>query len=169
MFSAHAEKVELCLFDPAGRHELQRVELLERTDDIWHGYLPEARPGIPAWLPRVWPLQARRRPSLQPAQAAARPYAKHVVGAIKWSDARFGYRVGIRARTSPSIDATRAAGMPKCRVLDPAFTWGNDRAPRVPWHDTVIYELHVRGFTMRHPGCAARAARHLCRVWPADR
>jgi isoamylase len=143
--------VELCLFEPTGRHELQRVELLERSDDTWHGYLPEARPGFLYGYRVYGPYKPEYGHRFNPHKLLLDPYAKHVSGAIKWSDAHFGYRVG-NAREDLSFDRRdTAAGMPKCRVIDPAFTWGNDRAPRVPWHDTVIYEVHVRGFTMRHP------------------
>ena len=141
----------MCLFEPTGRHELQRIELLERTDDIWHAYLPEARPGFLYGYRVYGPYKPEYGHRFNPHKLLLDPYAKHVSGAIKWSDAHFGYRVG-NAREDLSFDRRdSAAGMPKCRVIDPAFTWGNDRAPRVPWHDTVIYELHVRGFTMRHP------------------
>jgi isoamylase len=151
LFSAHAEKVELCLFDPAGRHELQRVEMRERTDEAWHCYLPEARPGLLYGYRVYGPYKPEQGHRFNPHKLLLEPYAKHVSGPIKWSDAHFGYRVG-HPREDLSFDRRDSApGMPKCRVIDPAFTWGNDRPPKVPWHDTVIYELHVRGFTMRHP------------------
>ncbi|MEI6413271.1 MAG: glycogen debranching protein GlgX [Pseudomonadota bacterium] len=151
IFSEHAGKVELCLFDPTGRHERQRIELREQTDQIWHGYLPEARPG---WLYgyRVHgPYQPDHGHRFNPNKLLIEPYAKDIVGSLRWSDAHFGYRIG-HPNADMSFDRRdNAAGMPKCRVIDPAFSWGDDRSPRVPWHDMVIYELHVRGFTMRHP------------------
>jgi isoamylase len=79
------------------------------------------------------------------------PYARHIVGTVEWCDALFGYRIG-SSREDLAIDRRdSAAAMPKCRVIDSAFSWADDRPPRIPWHDTVIYELHVRGFTQRHP------------------
>jgi glycogen operon protein len=151
LFSAHAEKVELCLFDATGRHEVQRIELKERTDEIWHCYLPEARPGLLYGYRVHGPYRPEEGHRFNPHKLLVEPYARHLSGTLRWSDAHFGYRVG-HAREDLSFDRRDdAAGMPKCRVIDPAFTWGEERPPRVPWHDTVIYELHVRGFTMRHP------------------
>jgi len=151
LFSAHAEKVELCVFDASGRQELQRIELKERTDEIWHCYLPEARPGLLYGYRVHGPYRPEEGHRFNPHKLLIEPYAKHLSGNLRWSDAHFAYRVG-HAREDLSFDRRdNAAGMPKCRVIDPAFTWGEDRRPRVPWHDTVIYELHVRGFTMRHP------------------
>jgi isoamylase len=151
LFSANAEKVELCIFDSQGRRELQRIELKERTDDAWHAYLPEGRPGLLYGYRVHGPYDPERGHRFNPHKLLIEPYAKHIQGQIKWSDAHFGYRVG-----SPKEDLSfdrhdSAAGTPKCRVVDPAFTWGDDRPPRIPFHDTVIYEAHVRGFTMRHP------------------
>jgi glycogen operon protein len=151
LFSSNAEKVELCLFDPSGRHELQRIALRERTDEIWHGYLPEARPGLLYGYRVHGPYEPERGQRFNPNKLLIEPYAKHLEGALLWSDAHFGYRVG-HAKGDLSFDKRdSAAGTPKSRVVDPAFTWGDDRPPRVPWHDTVIYEAHVRGLTMRHP------------------
>jgi isoamylase len=151
VFSQHATKVELCIFDPSGRREVQRIEFRERTDDMWHAYLPEARPGLLYGYRVHGPYEPGKGHRFNPHKLLIEPYAKHVQGELKWSDAHFGYRVG-HARTDLSFDKRdNAAGMPKCRVVDPAFTWGNDRPPRTSLHDTVIYELHVRGFTKRHP------------------
>jgi isoamylase len=151
VFSAHSSKVELCIFDSSGRRELQRIELRERTDDMWHAYLPEARPGLLYGYRVHGPYDPARGHRFNPHKLLIEPYAKHIQGELKWSDAHFGYRVG-HPKADLSFDKRdTAAGMPKCRVIDPAFTWGDDRPPRTPLHDTVIYELHVRGFTKRHP------------------
>ncbi|HXS27577.1 MAG TPA: glycogen debranching protein GlgX [Steroidobacteraceae bacterium] len=150
-FSEHATRVELCLFDPSGRHERQRLELKERTDFVWHGYLPEARPGQLYGFRVHGPYEPERGHRFNPNKLLIEPYARQIVGEMRWSDAEFGYRIG-HSRADLSFDKRDSApGMPKCRVIDPAFTWGDDRPPRTPWHDTVIYELHVRGFTLRHP------------------
>jgi len=152
LFAANAQKVELCLFDASGRHELQRIELRERTDEIWHSYLPEARPGTLYGYRVHGPYDPARGHRFNPHKLLIEPYAKHLQGPLHWSDAHFGYRVG-HAREDQSFDRRdNAAGVPKCRVIDPAFTWGGDRPPRVPWHETVIYEAHVRGLTLLHPG-----------------
>jgi len=151
LFSEHAERVELCIFDPTGRYELQRVALPEQTDLVWHAYLPEARPGMLYGFRVYGPYDPARGHRFNPNKLLLEPYAKSIEGSIRWSDAHFGYRIG-SARADLSYDRRdNAAGMPKCRVIDPAFSWGGARPPRVPWHDTVIYELHVRGFTMQHP------------------
>jgi isoamylase len=151
VFSAHAGKVELCIFDSSGRREVQRIELRERTDDMWHAYLPEARPGLLYGYRVHGSYEPAKGLRFNPHKLLIEPYAKHIQGELKWSDAHFGYRVG-HPKADLSFDKRdNAAGMPKCRVIDPAFTWGDDRPPRTPLHDTVIYELHVRGFTKRHP------------------
>ena len=152
VYSEHADKVELCLFDLAGRHELQRVELRERTDYIWHGYLPQARPGMVYGYRVHGPYAPEQGHRFNAHKLLLDPYARDLVGSLRWHDALFGYTVG-HAKGDLSFDRRdSAAYMPKARIHEPAFTWGDDRRPRVPWHDTVIYELHVRGFTMQHPG-----------------
>ena len=151
LFSEHADKVELCLFDERGRRELQRIEIKEQTDQVWHCYLPEVRPG---WLYgyRVFgPHRPEQGHRFNPNKLLLDPYAKSITGVLHWSDAHFGYRVGSK-RGDLSFDRRdNSSGMPKCKVIDPAFTWGEDRSPDVPWHEMIIYELHVRGFTMNHP------------------
>jgi glycogen operon protein len=151
LFSEHAERVELCLFDPSGRREIQRIELRDQTDLIWHCYLPEARPGLLYGYRVHGPNDPARGHRFNPNKLLIEPYAKDIVGKVQWSDAHFGYRIGHRQEDLSLDRSDNAAGMPKCRVIDPAFTWGDDRAPKVPWSDMVIYELHVRGFTIKHP------------------
>jgi glycogen operon protein len=120
LFSKHAERVELCLFDPRGRREVERVALRERSDYVWHGYLPEARPGL--------------------------IYAYRVHGP---HDPDHGHRFDHnKLLLDPYARMIRRG---RCQVVDPAFTWGDDKPPRTPWQDTVIYELHVKGFTQLHP------------------
>jgi isoamylase len=151
LFSEHAEKVELCLFSADGRRETQCIEVREHTDHVWHCYLPEARPG---WLYgyRVHgPYRPEEGHRFNPSKLLLDPYARAIVGGLRWSDAMFGYTIGNR-REDLSLDRRDSArGMPKCKVTEPAFSWDDDRPPNVPWHDMVIYELHVRGFTMLHP------------------
>lgn len=151
LFSEHAEKVELCLFDPKGRHEVQRIELREQTDLIWHCYLPEARPGQLYGYRVHGPYRPQDGHRFNPNKLLIEPYAKSIAGNVHWSDALFGYRIGSRREDLSFDRRDSAAGMPKCRVIDPAFTWGDDRRPHIPWHEMVIYELHVKGFTMQHP------------------
>ncbi|HYG87418.1 MAG TPA: glycogen debranching protein GlgX [Azospirillum sp.] len=151
LFSANAEKVELCLFDKAGQHEVERIVLPEHTDEVWHGYLPEARPGMLYGYRVYGPYDPANGHRFNNNKLLLDPYAKALFGTIKWSDAHYGYRLG-STREDLSFDRRdNARTMAKCRVVDPAFTWGHDRHPEVPWSDTIIYESHVRGFTMRHP------------------
>jgi isoamylase len=150
LFSENSEAVELCIFDATGTRELQRVPFRERTDQVWHCYLPEARPGMLYGYRVHGPYAPHDGHRFNPHKLLLDPYARNIVGSIKWSDAMFGYTVGHR-REDLSLDRRdNARGMPKCKVLDRAFTWGDDRRPDVPWHDMIIYETHVRGFTMRN-------------------
>jgi isoamylase len=151
LFSEVADKVELAIFDAGGHHELQRIELKEQTDQVWHCYLPEARPGLLYGYRVHGPYQPEQGHRCNPHKLLLDPYAKQIVGTPRWSDALFGYTVGSR-RDDLSLDRRDSAhGMPKCKVIEPAFTWGEDRRPGIPWKEMVIYELHVRGFTMQHP------------------
>jgi isoamylase len=151
LFSEHADKIELCLFDQGGRHEVARIPVRWQTDEIWHCYLPEARPGQLYGYRVFGRYDPRNGLRFNPAKLLLDPYAKQLVGQLTWSDALFGYRIG-SAREDLTIDRRDSApGMPKCRVIDTAFSWGDDRPPRTPWHDTVIYEAHVKGFTYLHP------------------
>lgn len=151
LFSEHAEKVELCLFDAKGRRELYRIPLPEQTDQVWHGYLPEARPDLLYGYRVYGPHEPARGMRFNHHKLLLDPYARQIEGDLNWSDAQFGYRIG-HPREDLSLDRRDSAlGMPKSKVIDSAFTWGEDKAPRTPWHESVIYELHVRGFTMRHP------------------
>ncbi len=156
LFSANAERVELCLFDSAGQREVQRIGLPERTDHVWHGYLPEARPGTLYGYRVHGPYDPGRGHRFNPYKLLVDPYAKALAGGLRWTDAQYGYRIG-SSRADLTMDRRdNARSMPKCVVVDPAFTWSDDRRPDVPWPDTVIYETHVRGFTMRHPGVPER-------------
>ena len=150
LFSANATRVELCLFDDEGRHELQRIELPEYTDEVWHCYLPEARPGT-VYAYRVHgPYEPEAGHRFNANKLLLDPYAKALVGQLQWDPAVFGYT--LESEDDLTFDERdSAAFVPKCRVVDPAFTWGRDACPRVPWERTILYETHVRGYTMRHP------------------
>ena len=151
LFSERAEKVELCLFDAKGRREVHRIQLPEQTDQVWHGYLPEARPGLLYGYRVYGPHDPEQGSRFNHHKLLLDPYAKQIEGPLNWSDAQFGYRIG-HPREDLSIDRRDSAlGMPKSKVVDAAFTWGEDKSPRTPWHESVIYEVHVRGFTMHHP------------------
>lgn len=155
LFSAHAEQVVLCLFDARGKQEVAQVPLREQTGRVWHGYLPNARPGLLYGYRIYGPHAPEEGQRFNAHKLLLDPYAKAIVGQIHWSDAQFGYRIGGRTEDLSFNTRNSASGMPKCLVTDTAFFWGDDRPPRTPWHDTLIYELHVRGFSMRHPDVPA--------------
>jgi len=151
LFSEHAERVELCLFDPSGRRELHRIQLHEYTDQVWHCYLPEARPGLLYGYRVRGPYDPGSGMRFNHHKLLLDPYAKQVQGGLKWSDSHFGYRIGHRNLDTSFDRRDSAPGMFKSEVIDPSFTWGTDRRPNIPWHESVIYEVHVKGFTTRHP------------------
>ncbi|MDR0181907.1 glycogen debranching protein GlgX [Lysobacter arvi] len=150
LYSANATKVELCLFDARG-HERERIVLPEYTDEVWHGYLPDARPGQLYGYRVHGPYEPEAGHRFNPNKLLLDPYAKRIVGQVKWSPALFGYVLGHRDADLSFDRRDSAPSMPKCAVVDPAFTWGADRPPQTPWQNTVVYEAHVRGLTMRHP------------------
>ena len=151
LFSESAERVEVCLFDSTGRHEVQRIALREQTDQVWHGYLPQARPGLLYGFRVHGPYKPRQGHRFNGQKLLLDPYARSIVGNLRWHDALFGYRIG-HGEADLSIDRRDSAPyMPRCKVVESAFSWGDDRPPAVPWHEAVIYELHVRGFTKNHP------------------
>jgi isoamylase len=151
LFSEHAQKVELCLFDSAGRRELHRVNVREQTDQVWHCYLPEARPGLLYGFRVYGPYDPAKGLRFNHHKLLLDVYAKQIVGELKWSDSHFGYRIGHKNEDLSFDRRDSAPGMLKSMVVDPAFTWGTDRSPRTPWHKSIIYELHVRGFTLQQP------------------
>ncbi|HEX5278503.1 MAG TPA: glycogen debranching protein GlgX [Micropepsaceae bacterium] len=155
LFSAHARKVELCLFDNNGEREVERVELPEYTDEVWHGYLPDARPGTVYGFRVHGPYEPDAGHRFNPNKLLLDPYAKRLVGALKWNAAIFGYKLDSDDGDLSFDDRDSASFMPKCCVIDPAFTWGRERRPETPWDRTIIYELHVKGFTERHPEISA--------------
>jgi isoamylase len=152
VFSASATRVELCLFDLEGGTELERIDLPEYTDEVWHGYLPDARPGTTYAFRVHGPFQPDAGFRFNPNKLLIDPYAKQLVGDLTWHDALFGYKVGDPDADLSFDDRDSARYVPKARVIDPAFTWGRDQSPRVPWERTIVYEVHARGYTMKHPG-----------------
>lgn len=152
LFSKDATRVELCLFDPQEPSlETDRIEVKECTNRIWHCYSPDVRPGQ-LYAYRVHgPYNPERGQRFNPNKVLIDPYARAIAGDIVWDDALFGYEVGHPADDLSFSRLDSAAFMPKCVVVDEAFTWGGDRPPNIPWSDTIIYEAHVKGMTMLHP------------------
>lgn len=159
LFSAHATKVELCLFDAKGKEELARIELPEYTDQIWHGYLPSVGPGTVYGYRVHGPYEPEAGHRFNPNKLLLDPYAYGHTGTLKWDPALFGYQM--ETGNDLTFDIRDSAPfMPKCVVVDPDFNWQGKAGrtfraqygkPLVPTDQTVIYELHVRGYTKRHP------------------
>jgi len=146
VFSAHAQQIDLCLFEPSGRHEIARYTLPEYTDEIWHGYLPDATAGLLYGYRAYGPYAPEQGHRFNHNKLLLDPYARALAGSPHWTDALYGFRT---ARGDLSFDRRdSAAAMPKAVVTDDSFNWGDDHPPMVPWTDTVIYEAHVRGLTM---------------------
>jgi len=148
VFSEVAERVELCLFDEAGAET--RIELPEMTAFCWHGYLPNVIPGRRYGFRVHGPWAPGHGHRCNPAKLLLDPYAKAVEGEVQWHEAVFPYRFA--DPDGPPSETDSAPFMPKCVVTNPFFDWGNDRQPCIPAHESVIYEVHVKGFTRRHPG-----------------
>ncbi len=154
VFSEHATAVDLCLFHHGeAAEESARIPLRERTDQIWHAYLPDVRPGQLYGFRMHGPYAPEEGHRFNPAKLLLDPYAKAISGTIRWTDALSGYSMDLPVDRRDLIpdDADSAGGLPKSVVVESAFSWGDDKPPRTPWNRTVIYEAHVKGMTMLHP------------------
>jgi glycogen operon protein len=149
LFSENATRVELCLFDHQARRET-RVLLPEKTNQVWHGYFPDLRPGQLYGYRVHGPYDPKSGHRFNPNKLVLDPYARAIGRNVRWSDEMYGYRIGHRRKDLSYDERDSAPFAPLAMVLDTAFTWGEDRAPRTPWRNTLIYELHVKGFTQRH-------------------
>ena len=148
VFSAHATRIELCLFDPSGRRQIARFDLPECTDEVWHGYLPNARAGLVYGYRAHGPYEPQAGHRFNPHKLLLDPYARRLTGEIRNADALYGYRIN-SPRADLSFDRRDSApGVMKAVVADESFNWADDRPPAIPWSDTVIYEAHVRGLSM---------------------
>jgi len=157
LFSENAAGVELCLFNnPDDAVESHRIPMRERTDQVWHCYLPDIRPGQLYGYRVHGPYEPQRGLRFNSANLLVDPYAKAISGRIKWSDAIFAYRIGSPRQDLEMNTENSAGGVPKSVVINSAFEWGNDRLLRIPWNRTVIYECHVKGMTVRHPAIPER-------------
>src|SRR5215217_4931507 len=147
LFSENATAVDLCLFErPNGTGEVTTIRLTEQTDQIWHIYLPEARPGQLYGYRVHGPYAPEEGHRFNPAKLLLDPYAKAIAGIIRWSDALSGYSMTppMDQRDLVADAADSAGGLPKCVVVEPAFSWAGDKPPRTAWNRTVIYECHVK-------------------------
>jgi glycogen operon protein len=149
VFSEHATAIELCLFDADGRTEHARLPLPARSGDVWHGHLPGAQAGLLYGFRAHGPWMPQHGHRFNPHKLLLDPWAREIVGRFDWSDPHFAHD----ARHPSQMDVEdNAATALKARVVDDHFDWGDDQPPATPWRHTVLYELHVRGFTMLHPG-----------------
>ena len=152
LFSENATAVELCLFGgPQGNDEKARITVSEQTDQVWHIYLPGVQPGQRYGYRVHGPYDPAKGHRFNPFKLVIDPYAKSIDRPVVLSDELFGYQVGHKDQDLSKDERDNAALMPKSVVIDPAFDWGSDRPLRIPWNETIIYELHVKGFTWRHP------------------
>ncbi len=148
IFSEHATGIELCLFDNIDApHENARVPLREQTGQVWHVFLPEVRPGQLYGYRVAGPYQPNRGLRFNDSKLLLDPYAKAIAGQINWSDEMFGYVIGHKEEDLARDFRDNAWAMPKSVVIDAAFSWGEDKRPETPLSETVIYEVHVKGFT----------------------
>ncbi|OJY66609.1 MULTISPECIES: glycogen debranching protein GlgX [unclassified Rhizobium] len=150
IFSAHAERVELCLFDEDGKREIERIVLPEYTNEIWHGYLPGLKPGTLYGYRVHGPFDPEKGHRFNPNKLLVDPYTRELVGEVEWSQAQFGYGLDDEQKDLSFDETDSAAGMPKCRVIDIERDARVER-PCVPWSQTIFYEAHVKGMTMLHP------------------
>jgi glycogen debranching enzyme GlgX/malto-oligosyltrehalose synthase len=154
LYSENATAVDLCLFDDvADEREPERLRLVEVTAHVWHGYVPGLRPGQLYGYRVYGPYAPEQGLRFNPAKLLLDPYARAVAGEVAWEAPVFAYEPG-SADLDLDLDVNDeddAWGVPKGVVVDGFFDWGNDRPPRTAWPDSVIYEVHVKGFTRRHP------------------
>ncbi len=157
LFSAHATKVEVCLFDPQGGRELERLVLPEYTDEVWHGYVPDVMPSTVYGFRVHGPYEPEAGHRFNPNKLLLDPYARAHLGELQWTPECFGYTIG-DPREDLSLDERDSAPfVPKCVVVDPNFNWrGQPRTRGIPWDRTIIYEMHLRGFTRAHPKVGAK-------------
>jgi glycogen operon protein len=152
LFSEHATKVELCLFDDTrDAKPAHTIALHEHTDMVWHGYFPDVEPGQLYGYRLHGPYDPKKGHRFNHNKIVLDPYTKAIGRDLKWDDSLFGYKVGPGSDDLSLDERDSAAFAPLGSVIDTAFTWGDDRRPRTPWHKTLIYEAHVKGITMLHP------------------
>jgi isoamylase len=152
LFSENATGVELCLYDDRDQNlETARMAITEQTDCVWHIYLQGAKPGLRYGYRVHGPYEPNSGHRFNPAKLLIDPYAKSIDGTLRWDDALFGYTIGHPEQDLSRDDRDSAPFVPKSVVVDRYFDWRNDSQLHIPWHETIIYELHVKGFTMQHP------------------
>jgi isoamylase len=162
IYSEHASRMQLCLFDaPNSSGERERISLVEVTGHVWHAYLPGIGPGQLYGYRALGPYEPAEGLRFNPSKLLIDPYAKALVGRVDWKAPVFGYRLG-HDDADLSLDKEDDSwGVPKGVVIDPSFDWERDTPPQVPWHKSIIYEVHVKGLTTYPQNCGV-----LTRAWP---
>ncbi|MBB6611829.1 glycogen debranching protein GlgX [Pontibacter sp. Tf4] len=152
LFAENATGVELCLFnDVTSEEESMKITMVERTHQIWHTYLPGIEPGQLYGYRVHGPYDPAKGHRFNSNKLLLDPYAKAISGAVEWHDSLFGYKVGDQAEDLSFSESDSAPFLPKSVVIDPNFDWQGDKAPKIPYHKTIIYEAHVKGLTYLHP------------------
>jgi glycogen operon protein len=151
LFSAHATKVELCLFDDTGETEIERIELPEYTDEVWHVFVPNLKPGAVYGYRVHGPYEPEQGHRFNPNKLLLDPYAKAHIGELKWAPEIFGYTLDSEEGDLSFDERDSAPFVPKCKVVDANFSWSHPERNAQPWERVIFYETHVRGFTKRHP------------------
>jgi glycogen operon protein len=152
VFSEYATKIELCLFGSVqAEKESHRIVLPEHTDQVWHAYLPEALPGQLYGYRVHGPYEPSQGHRFNPNKILVDPYVRSIGRELKWADELFGYQVSDSAGDLSFDKRDSAPFAPLGLVIDTSFTWGDDRPPRTAWHKTLIYEIHVKGYTQKNP------------------
>jgi glycogen operon protein len=151
LYSQHALRVDLCLFEQPNGPEIDRITLLERTRNVWHGYLPGVGPGQLYGYRVHGPYAPREGQRFNPHKLLIDPYARAISGRVDWSSPLFAFRRGSRTQDMTRDVHDSARGVPKALVVDDAFDWQGEQPPRVPWSETIVYETHVKGISIRHP------------------
>ncbi|NIF21968.1 glycogen debranching protein GlgX [Candidatus Pantoea multigeneris] len=156
LFSAHAERVELCLYDPSGKHEIARMDLPENTHEVWHGYIPGLEPGALYGYRVHGPFDPENGHRFNANKLLVDPYAREIAGDIQWNAAHFAYDLDNDEKDLSFDTQDSAPFMPKCRVIDPyEFHWHDENRPSINWSSAVLYETHVKGFTQLNPAIPA--------------
>ncbi|MCW3073972.1 MAG: glycogen debranching protein [Flaviaesturariibacter sp.] len=151
LFSENATGVELCFYSADGKTETGRFKIIERSHHVWHCYVVDAQPGQLYGYRVSGPYEPQAGHRFNPNKLLLDPYAKAVSGTLHWHDSLFGYTIGDPGGDLSFNETDSAPFVPKAVVIDPNFDWGDDKAPQTPYHKTIIYETHVKGFTKLHP------------------
>ncbi len=151
LFARNATRVELCLFDAVDGAQVERLDMPDRVEHVWHAFVPDVGPGQLYGYRVHGPYEPNNGYRFNPAKLLIDPYARAIAGDVNWNEPVFGYRLGAEVEDLEPDDRDSARGMPKSVVVDSAFDWGDDRPPCLSWSDIIVYETHVKGMTARHP------------------